>query len=101
MNSVRRNFSGQKRKSDIINDEHNTLITCFLLHLYLVYIIHYSHIYVLMIIYFFIIPSKQYNACLPACVYYTHMRVHIHNYGDIIFYATCYKRPPVSSDHFC
>ena len=40
-------------------------------------------------------------ACLPACIYYTHMCVHIHNCSDMILCATCHKRPPVLSDCFC
>ena len=29
------------------------------------------------------------------------MRVHIHSYAGMILCGTCYKRPPVLSDHFC
>ena len=78
----------QKCESDIDNDENDTLLTCNLTFVYLV-------------LYIVLNTKRIKDVCLPTCVDYTHIRIHIYNYADMILYATCYKRPPVLSDRFC
>jgi len=88
MTRCQRIFSGYKCKSDVNNEEYNILLTGIPMHLCLVWQGLHS-------------PKYKMHACLPACIYYTHMCVHIHNCSDMILCATCHKRPPVLSDCFC